>query len=90
MKNEEWLAPLRSSFYILHSSFFIYLFFIYLFFILHLFILHSSFRNSDIFRIKSCRCDIFCVKNHKKTKIPPRFNNNHNKYQNYFINLQMQ
>ena len=81
MKNEEWLAPLRSSFYILHSSFFI----------LHLFILHSTFRNSDIFRIKSCLCDIFCVKNHKKTKIhPPRFNNNHNKYQNYFINLQMQ
>ena len=61
MKNEEWLAPLRSSFYILHSSFYI----------LHLFILHSSFRNSDIFRIKSCRCDIFCVKNHKKTKITP-------------------
>ena len=58
--------------------------------ILHSSFIYSSFRNSDIFRIKSCRCDIFCVKNHKKTKIPPRFNNNHNKYQNYFINLQMQ
>ena len=78
MKNEELRTQRRKPFFILHSSF-IYSSFIY-----------SSFRNSDIFRIKSCLCDIFCVKNHKKTKIPPRFNNNHNKYQNYFINLQMQ
>ena len=78
MKNEELRTQRRKPFFILHL------------FILHLFILHSTFRNSDIFRIKSCRCDIFCIKNHKKQKSPPRFNNNHNKYQNYFINLQMQ
>ena len=84
MKNEELRTQRRKPFFILSS-------FIYSsFFILHLFILHSTFRNSDIFRIKSCLCDIFCVKNHKKTKIPPRFNNNHNKYQNYFINLHVQ
>ena len=61
MKNEELRIKNEERNGASHSSFFI----------LHLFILHSSFRNSDIFRIKSCRCDIFCVKNHKKTKIPP-------------------
>ena len=75
MKNEEWLAPLLYSFFILHSSFskpplcqpr-------YRLTLVSNRVSHSSFRNSDIFRIKSCRCDIFILKNYKKTKIPPPF-----------------